>query len=114
MTGEPLARVEKVGKALMEGIGSILAEKSVEGTVVGHPSMFSIYFGESEPKEFRDAAGHDEELYEDVCMRMIQKGVMPCPDALEPWFVCAAHTDEDVATSLEAFEDSLAEALEDK
>jgi glutamate-1-semialdehyde aminotransferase len=44
-------------------------------------------------------------------MAMIEKGVMPCPDAKEPWFVCAAHTAEDVATSLQAFEDSLMECL---
>jgi hypothetical protein len=32
----------------------------------------------------------------------------------EPWFVCAAHTDEGVATSLQVFEESLTEALADK
>jgi glutamate-1-semialdehyde 2,1-aminomutase len=110
MTGEPLARVEKVGTALMEGLGRVLADKGVEGRVTGHPAMFSIYLGEGEPKEFRDTAGHDHDLYEDVCMRMIGKGVMPCPDALEPWFICAAHTDEDVETTLQVFEESLGEA----
>jgi len=114
MTGEPLARVEKVGKSLMEGISGILSDHSVEGTVTGHPSMFSIFLGEGDPKEFRDTSGHDEELYEDICFRMIHKGVMPCPDALEPWFVCAAHTDDDVATSLQVFEESLVEALREK
>jgi glutamate-1-semialdehyde aminotransferase len=39
---------------------------------------------------------------------------MPVPDALEPWVICAAHTDEDVATSLQAFEDSLGEALAER
>lgn len=111
MTGEPLARVEKVGTALMEGITRILEDRGVEGTVVGHPSMFSIYLGDTSPREFRDAAGHDEELYEKVGFRMIAKGVMPCPDALEPWFVCAAHTDDDVATSLQVFDESLGETL---
>ncbi len=111
LTGEPLARVEKVGTALMEGLAGILAEKGVEGRLTGHPSMFSIYLGEGEPKEFRDTAGHDHDLYEDICMRMIEKGVMPCPDALEPWFICAAHTDEDVATTLQVFEESLTAAL---
>ena len=42
---------------------------------------------------------------------MIERGVMPCPDARETWFVCAAHTDEDVATTLQVFEESLAETL---
>jgi glutamate-1-semialdehyde 2,1-aminomutase len=111
LTGEPLARVEKVGTSLMEGIAGILKEKSVEGTVTGHPSMFSLFLGETDPKDFRDASGHDEALYEGICFRMIDKGVMPCPDALEPWFVCAAHTDEDVATTLQVFEESLVEAL---
>jgi len=111
LTGEPLARVEKVGTALMEGLAGILADKSVESTVTGLPSMFSIFIGEGQPKEFRDVSGHDGDLYDDICFRMIRKGVMPCPDALEPWFVCAAHTDEDVATTLEVFEEALTEGL---
>ena len=114
MTGEPLARVEKVGRSLMEGIERALADKGVESKVTGHPSMFSVYIGEGDPKEFRDTAGHDHELYEDICFRMIRKGVMPCPDALEPWFICAAHSDEDVATGLQVFEEALAEALAER
>lgn len=113
-TGEPLARVEKVGRSLMEGLDGILREKGVEGMTTGHPAMFSVYIGEGTPKEFRDIAGHDTDLYESVCMRMIGKGVMPCPDALEPWFVCAAHTDEDVAGTLQVFQESLREALNAK
>jgi glutamate-1-semialdehyde aminotransferase len=34
---------------------------------------------------------------------------MPCDDALEPWFLSAAHSQEDVAKTLEAFGDALAE-----
>jgi glutamate-1-semialdehyde 2,1-aminomutase len=111
LTGEPLARVEKVGRSLMEGIERILADRGVTGKVVGHPAMFSVYIGEGDPQDFRATGGHDSELYDDVCFRMIRKGVMPCPDALEPWFICAAHTDEDVAETLQVFEESLAEAL---
>lgn len=111
MTGDPLARVEKVGRALMEGIDRVLSDRGLEGMAVGHPAMFSIYLGEGTPKEFRDSAGHNHDLYEDICFRMVHKGVMPCPDALEPWFICAAHTDEDVATTLQVFEESVSEAL---
>jgi glutamate-1-semialdehyde 2,1-aminomutase len=111
LSGEPLARVEKVGTALMEGLSRVLAEKGVAHKITGHPAMFSIYLGEGDPKEFRDTTGHDHDLYEDICFKMIGKGVMPCPDALEPWFVCAAHSDEDVATTLQVFEESLTESL---
>jgi glutamate-1-semialdehyde aminotransferase len=36
---------------------------------------------------------------------------MPCDDALEPWFVCGAHTNDDVAETIEAFEAALSEAI---
>jgi glutamate-1-semialdehyde 2,1-aminomutase len=110
-TGEPHAQIEKVGRALMEGIDGVLADRGVEGKVTGHPSMFSVFLGEGDLHEFRDTSKHNEELYEDVLFAMISRGVMPCPDALEPWFVCAAHTDDDVATTLQVFDESLAEAL---
>ena len=36
---------------------------------------------------------------------------MPCPDALEPWFISSAHTDEDVALTLQAFDEALADTV---
>jgi glutamate-1-semialdehyde 2,1-aminomutase len=111
MTGEPLSAVEKTGRSLMEGLEKILADRGVESSVVGIPGMFSIFIGEGELVDFRGAARHDEDLYESLTMNMISKGVMPCPDAKEPWFVCAAHTAEDVATSLQVFDEALGETL---
>lgn len=73
--------------------------------------MFSIFLGEGEVNDYRDVSRHNEDLYEDVIMKMITKGVMPCPDAKEPWFVCAAHSDEDVATTLQVFDEALSDAL---
>lgn len=111
LTGGPLVAVSKTGRKLMDGLEKVLADKGVESRIVGLPSMFSIFIGEGVLNEYRDASRHNEDLYESITMKMIDKGVMPCPDAREPWFVCAAHTEEDVATSLQVFEDSLGEAL---
>jgi glutamate-1-semialdehyde aminotransferase len=61
--------------------------------------------------EYRDVANHDSRVYDATVMRMIDKGVMPCPDALETWFVCGAHTDGDVELSLTAFDEALGEVL---
>ncbi len=110
-TGEPLSRVQRTGTALMEGLEKILADKGVEGKATGDPSMFSLLIGAGDLDEFRDVSKHDDERYDDIMFRMIKKGVMPCPDALEPWFVCAAHTEEDIATTLQVFEESLSESL---
>jgi glutamate-1-semialdehyde 2,1-aminomutase len=109
-TGEPLAAVERAGTALMNGIEGILAEEGVPGHVVGHPSMFGIWFSEEPPREYRDYANHDEDLYEEVILGMIGRGILPVDDAREPWFVSAAHSAEDVALTLEAFGDALHDA----
>jgi glutamate-1-semialdehyde 2,1-aminomutase len=111
-TGEPYARIEKAGKALMAGIRSICAARGVTVHTTGVPAMFGIVFSEEAPTEFRHSANHDSELYETVIRGMIGRGVMPCDDALEPWFLCAALSDEDVATTLTAFDESLAEAID--
>ncbi len=109
-SGEPYRQIRKSGEALMNGIERILAEEGVPGHVVGHWSMFSVFFGEEPPADFRDSAHHDADLYEAVVRGMIRRGVMPVDDALEPWFISAAHGDREVARSLEAFGDALVEA----
>jgi glutamate-1-semialdehyde aminotransferase len=95
----------------MSGLQGVLDEVGVVGKVVGHPSMFSIFIGDGEPTEYRDLARHDDRLYDTTIMSMIGRGVMPCPDALEPWFTCGAHTDDDVTRTLEVFEASLKAVL---
>lgn len=91
----------------MQGIQTILDDRGVEGLVVGHPSMFSVFIGEGRPTEFRDLTRHDARVYDNTVMAMIERGVAPCPDAREPWFTCAAHTDEDVALTLQVFAEAL-------
>jgi len=111
MGGKVHARIREVGTALMEGIAKACSDKRVPATIVGHPAMFSIYLGVDEPHDFRAASGHDADLYLAVVHAMVRRGVMPCDDALEPWFVCGAHTNDDVAETIEAFEAALSEAI---
>ena len=109
-TGAPYERITKTGEALMAGLEKILAEQSVESSIIGVPSMFSIFLGEGELKNYRDTGRHDEDLYSEIIFGMIARGVMPVDDAKEPWFISSAHSDEDVAVTLAAFEEALVEA----
>ena len=72
--------------------------------------MIGLAFSEKPPRDFRDAVNHNDELYTELTHGMIRRGVLPVDDALEPWFLCAALSDEDVATTLAVFEESLKEA----
>ncbi|HEX9854565.1 MAG TPA: aspartate aminotransferase family protein [Acidimicrobiia bacterium] len=110
-TGEPHARIDKVGRLLMEGLAAVCADRGVPAHVIGHPAMFGLVFSDEPPADFRDTADHDAGLYETVIRAMVRRGVMPNDDGLEPWFVSAAHTEEDAATTLQAFQEALEEAL---
>ncbi len=109
LDGEPLAKVENISNQLIDGIGKVLADRGVTGTALGTTGMVGVFLGDGVPSDYRTTDSHDEELYEEIVMAMIAKGVMPSPDALEPWFICAAHTDDDVAETLEVLDAAVAE-----
>jgi glutamate-1-semialdehyde 2,1-aminomutase len=50
---------------------------------------------------------HNAELYEALATELITRGVMPDPDAREPWFLCAAHDDAAISETLDIFADSV-------
>jgi glutamate-1-semialdehyde 2,1-aminomutase len=107
-----LDKIAQRGKRLMEGIDSILQERGVEHTLVGHPAMFSFILGLSKPpREYREVLEADMELYEQLQALMREKGIEYEHDPKEPWFLCEAHTDADIDLTLSAFKDSLTEVL---
>lgn len=110
-TGGPYERIERVGRSLMEGIAKLLENRGVPGHVLGVPAMFGISLSDEPPRDYRETDNHDADRYEELMLGLIRRGVFPDTDAREPWFLCAAMTDEDVATTLTALEESLDETL---
>ncbi|NQU31313.1 MAG: aminotransferase class III-fold pyridoxal phosphate-dependent enzyme [Anaerolineae bacterium] len=106
---EPIIEtIFKRGEALMTGIGEILTESDIPYSLPGVPSMFGIVLGvEEEPHDFREYFQGDGELYEKLALELIKRGVQPDGDAREPWFLCAALSEEDVSETLNVFNDAL-------
>ena len=107
---DALEVVASRGRALQKGIGDVLEAADLPFVITGHPSMFGFMFAGSTPREYRDWAQSDHKLYESIMANLIQRGVMPDPDSREPWFLSAAHSQEDVAETLIAFEGAVKEA----
>jgi len=99
------------GFELRAAITEILERVGIPFVIVGHPSLFTFWFTDRQPKEFRDWLSADHALYEKVTEAMIQRGVLPEPDMREPWFMSAAHSPEDIAETVSVLEDSLREVL---
>jgi glutamate-1-semialdehyde 2,1-aminomutase len=109
LENEPiLSTIQARGTALMKGIDEILSEHDIPHVVTGVPAMMGILLGtDQEPHEFRDYIQGDAELYEKIAMQLIARGVQPDSDGREPWFLCAALSEADVAETLNIFNDSV-------
>jgi len=105
--GEALKTIEARGQALMKGIHGILTDADIPHHLLGVPAMFGIAFGQDEPTDYRTWAKTDNALYEEIMMVLIHNGAVPDPDGREPWFLCAALSEKDVADTLNYFEDAV-------
>ena len=92
----------------MKGFGEILDEAGVPYFLPGVPAMFGLVLGvEEKPKDFREYFNGNGEMYENLALELIKRGVQPDGDAREPWFLCYSLSEEDVAETLNIFNDSV-------
>jgi glutamate-1-semialdehyde 2,1-aminomutase len=109
--GKVLATVAERGKQVQRGISDVLEHHGIPHVITGHPSMFGIVFADHTPKDYRDWATSDHEMYEKIAWQVLERGVLPDPDNREPLFLSAAHSEQDVADTLTAFEEAVTAAL---
>jgi glutamate-1-semialdehyde 2,1-aminomutase len=109
-TTDALESIRRCGERLMEGIDGLLAEAGMEHAMTGVPAMFAFVLGVSEsPREYRDVVKGDMHTYESIQAGMRERGIEYERDPKEPWFLCQAHSGEDIAETLNAFQDVLKE-----
>jgi glutamate-1-semialdehyde 2,1-aminomutase len=109
--GQVLKTIEARGQALMAGISRVLGDAGIAHHLLGVPAMFGIVLSEEVPTDYRTWAKSDTALYEKIMMALVRHGAAPDPDGREPWFLCAALTEQDVADTLNYLEDAVREVL---
>ena len=105
--GEVLRHINAQGCKLQDGIHALLTEAGVPHHIKGPGAMFGIPLMAEEPWEFRDMRRHNAALYEALSAELLARGVMPDPDAREPWFLSAAHDDAAVEETIAIFGEAL-------
>jgi len=108
---DALERVADYGKRLQEGFASLLSKRSIAHCFTGHPAMFGLLFAETAPTNYREWVASDYSFYNSLAPRLHERGVLCEPDSREPWFISAAHDDECLARTLEAFEAAVDETI---
>ncbi|MFZ0544953.1 MAG: guanitoxin biosynthesis PLP-dependent transaminase GntE [Candidatus Promineifilaceae bacterium] len=111
METDALETVAENGRKLQEAISEVLDRYGMPYVIEGHPSLFNIWFSEEAPHEFRDWKQSDHTFYDQVAAGLIERGVMPEPDSREPWFMCEALSEEDIAFTVQMLDESVRDAL---
>lgn len=94
---DALATVDKVGREIQAVLSRVFTKFGVEHRFAGPDSMFGVHFGSEVPQNYRDWKQTNSDLYTEFAMNLIDNGVMLEPDSREPWFICEAHKNMDMA-----------------
>ena len=97
------ARLDAVSDELRLGLAQILREANLPAYVVGLGPLMQVWFATQPIHNYRDAERHaDQELFRRWWQGMLARGVLFHPGAYENLFVSTAHTQADVAATLDA------------
>jgi glutamate-1-semialdehyde 2,1-aminomutase len=97
------ARLDAVADALRSGLEKVLRDAGLPAHVVGIGPLMQVWFTREAIRNYRDAERHaDQAMFRQWWEGMLGKGVLFHPGAYENLFVSTAHTQEDVAQTLEA------------
>lgn len=91
------ASINKTGADIQQLLSRVFSKHGIEHKFAGPDAMFGIHFGSKVPQNYRDWKQTDSELYTEFAMNLIENGIMLEPDSREPWFICEAHKDIDLA-----------------
>ena len=88
-------------KKLVDGLVQEAKEAGVVFSAQNVGGMFGLYFSEKCPTSFAEIMQSDKAAFNKFFHSMLDAGIYLGPSAFEAGFVSAAHTDEDIALTIE-------------
>lgn len=102
-----LKTIEIRGRRLTDGLKKIFAEAGIPAIFSGYPAMFSFSIGIETITCQRDWSESEMDYYLRLIDFAIEHGVMPDHDPREPWFLCYAHSEDDIDETLNVMADAV-------
>ena len=90
-----------MGRTLIEGVTKRLQDAGLPGQVVGEPVLFDVVFAEGPIRNYRDMLRADAKLAGHFNRHLRGAGILKGDSK---YYISLAHTDEDIARTLEAFD----------
>ena len=107
LTPDLYARLETLGAALEEGLRTAVAKAGVPATVQRVGSMITLFFREGPVRSWNDAASCDTKRFASWHKGLLARGVYWPPSQFEAAFLSGAHTEADVARTVDAAAEAL-------
>jgi glutamate-1-semialdehyde 2,1-aminomutase len=96
------AKLTAQTQKLVDGLKAAAKEKGVIFNAQSVGGMFGLYFCEKCPTSYHEMMQSNKEHFNQFFHSMLDSGIYLGPSAFEAGFVSAAHTDEDIALTIQA------------
>jgi glutamate-1-semialdehyde 2,1-aminomutase len=102
------ARLSALTTQLVEGLAAAARDAGVGFCADSVGGMFGLYFAPRPPQSFAEVMQCDREAFNRFFHAMLDQGIYLAPSAYEAGFVSAAHSDADIAATIEAAREAFA------
>ncbi|MCL6524959.1 MAG: glutamate-1-semialdehyde 2,1-aminomutase [Thermoflavifilum sp.] len=103
--------LEQKTQQLIDGLNTVFGKKAIVHQIPHIGSMLSVFFTEYPVHDFVAASAASNELFKQFFHAMLEKGIYLPPSPFESWFVSYALSDEDIAKTIKAAEESIEQIL---
>ncbi len=102
-------KLEALSQRLINGICKAAKQAGIPITASCIGGMFGFYLCEGPVRNFEEAKQTNAELFGKLHRTMLNKGIYLAPSAYEAGFTSLAHSDDDIETTIKAFQESFNE-----
>lgn len=103
----PYDRLETISAQLEAGLRNAAESANLPHSIARVGSMITIFFHDTQVSDWNTASQCDTKRYAQFFWGMMDRGIyLPCSQ-YEAWFVSAAHSDEDIARTIAAAEETM-------
>ncbi|WP_202080986.1 glutamate-1-semialdehyde 2,1-aminomutase [Caldalkalibacillus salinus] len=94
--------LDELGSQLEDGILTLAEKHRIPLSINRICGAFTVYFGVDHVTDYEGAEKSDGEMFATFFKGMLQHGINLAPSKYEAWFITTAHTQQDIADTLEA------------
>lgn len=107
LTADKYETLERLGAKLESGLIGALRETGAVGCVQRVGSMLTLFFQEGPVRNYRDSARSDKQRFAKWHQGLLRRGVHWPASCFEAAFLSTAHSDDDIALTVEAAKQAL-------